>query len=153
MYIVGLIADGMAHVASHTPGVPVLTVVIASAVLLAPWVALWIWRGARPGELRKFAYWARWAAVPVVVLAVWYFFWGAVPNPQFTLSNLKGLTPSQVIARLGSPTDRRYSAPPNTVDQSALTFDYEDPYRWSGFSYSVIFGKNNRVKWVLVGSH
>jgi hypothetical protein len=87
------------------------------------------------------------------VLAVWYFFWGAIPNPQFTLSNLKGLTPAQVIGLLGPPTDKRYSAPPNTSDQSALTYDYEDPYRWSGFSYSVIFGKNNRVRWVLVGSH
>ncbi len=153
MYTVNLTADDTPHAAGRAPGVPVLTIVIVSAVVLAPWITLWIWRGTRPGELRGFAYWVRWPAVPVVVLAVWYFFWGAIPNPQFTLSNLKGLTPAQVIARLGSPTDKRYSAPPSTADQSALTYDYEDPYRWSGFSYSVIFGKNNRVQWVLIGSH
>jgi hypothetical protein len=32
-----------------------------------------------------------------------YFYWAARPDPRFTLANLQGLTPDQVIARLGPP--------------------------------------------------
>jgi len=123
------------------------------AILLIAW--LWhLIRVGRRGKLRRSDYWRRWAGTAIAVLAIAYFYWGAFPNPQFTLANLKGLSPAQVIARLGPPTDKRHAAPPDdTTNESLVVFDYEGRYRWGGFSYGVMFGKNNRVKYVFVGSH
>jgi hypothetical protein len=103
------------------------------------------------------------AAVLLIVVAVLaaYCTWGSHPDPMMNMKHLGGLTPDQVIARLGSPRwgDPRKPQPnsldkPWTPDQEAvrgpLTFYYYSRYRWRGFSYEIIF-ENNHVVRVLIG--
>ncbi len=144
--------DGTRYSERYTMTTVGWTISIVIAILLMTWICYLIRRGRRRGELRRLGYWRRWAATLIVILSLVYFYWGAFPNPQFTLSNLGGLTPHQVISRVGTP-DMRFETTPPDKNYSALTFDYDDPYRWCGFSYGVIFGRDNRVQWVLVGSH
>ncbi len=129
-----------------------LVALLTIIVLARLWVLLR--RGKCAGELRKFGYWRRCAILAIFALAPVYYVWGSYPDPQFKLSKLKGLTPSQVIARFGLPRDKMHAAPPDDVtNESLLMFEYKDKYRWPSFSYGIMFGKNNQVKYVFVGSH
>lgn len=144
-------ADGTYYMFSYTMTAFGWSILAVIAILLIAWC--WhLVRVGRRGKLRRGDYRRRWAGTFTVVLAIAYFYWGLFPSPQFTLANLKGLTPQQVISRVGTPAMKFQTTPPDT-DCSAMAFDYHDPWRWCGFSYGVIFGRNNRVQWVLVGSH
>ena len=131
-------------------GWAIVTILTAAALV---WLWFLVARGRNSGVLRELGYWLHWGALVFLASFIAYIVWGAYPDPQFRLSKLKGLTPEQVIARLGPPTVKSHTAPPDTANESRLMFDYTDKYRLRGFEYSVIFGRNNRVEWVLVGSH
>jgi hypothetical protein len=84
----------------------------------------------RRRKIRKYC-WA-FALVLLVLLAA-FLFYGAYPDPQFTLANLRGLTPAQITARFGAPYD--------TVAQSGQTFDlvYVSKYKWVRWAYAIEF--------------
>ena len=44
------------------------------------------------------------AVASIVGIVLGYVLWGAAPNPDITLDRLGGLSPDQVIARLGRPS-------------------------------------------------
>jgi len=101
------------------------------------------------------------ATILLSVLLI-YLVWGAFPNPRMNMQELGGLTPDQVVARLGSPHyDPRKLPHPWTPEREAkgedgpLTLCYGDsdffPWRWRGFGYAVVF-ENNQVVRVQVGS-
>ena len=104
--------DGTSYMFNYALSTHNWAIAIIPVILLFARIWFLIRLGRRPGQLRKFGYWRRWASIFLVILLVIYFYWGAIPNPQFTLAKLKGLTPRQVIARLGPPTDKRHAAPP-----------------------------------------
>ena len=129
-------------------------IVAILAVAALGWLWFLIARGRNSRAPRELGYWLHWGALVFLAFFIAYIVWGVYPDPRFRLSKLRGLTPEQVIARLGPPTDKRHAAPPDdTTNESLVVFDYEGRYRWGGFSYGVMFGKNNRVKYVFVGSH
>jgi hypothetical protein len=129
------------------------TTVGVFATIAAIMVCVLLSQGSRPGALRKYTYWRQWAVPIAIILLIAYGIWGAFPDPRFRLSKLRGLTPAQVVARLGPPTDERHVPPPGSSEnESLLIYDYASGYRLGGFSYGVIFGKDGRVRYVLVGS-
>lgn len=94
------------------------------------------------------------ALVAMILLGI-YAIWGAMPDRRFTLANLRGLTPNQVVSRLGAPdVDPRLPkwggwTPQNKYGE-LLVFSYVDKWRWRFFTYGVEF-KNNQVVAVYVG--
>ncbi len=144
------IYDPRSHGGIEAWGWAVAAVFAGIAILM---ICVLLAQSMRPGAMRKYTYWCQWVWPMVIIALIIYGIWGAYPNPEFKLSELRGLTPSQVIARLGQPMDKRQSPPPGSSSgRSLLTFDYASKYRWGGFDYSVMFGRNGRVKYVLVGS-
>ena len=75
-----------------------------------------------------------WCAL--VVMTIGYFIYGLNPDPRITLANLNGLTPTQVVARLGTP---EYSALPTEMI-------YTTPLRWRQFAYTVWFESGKVVR-------
>ena len=105
-----------------------------------------------PAKTKGFGYWRRWVAAFVWISLGTYFFWGMFPNSSFQISKLKGMTKAQVIARFGPPRLQQRAGSPGPTGEELLTFYYSGRFRWGGFDYSVMFGRNGRVKYVLVGS-
>jgi hypothetical protein len=99
----------------------------------------------------------RFAVIIACVLLALYFYHGSHPDPRFTLSNLKGLTPSEVSNRLGPPVvDPRLAkwggwTPNNEKDLGPLRFYYYDRYGWKGYEYAVVF-ENGKVVDVKYGT-
>jgi len=96
-----------------------------------------------------------------------YVVWGAFPDPRITFGSLGGLTPDQVVAKIGPPHwDRRKpnawgnpgwsAAGEARGEDGPLAFEYNGhfnngffPYRWFGWTYGVVF-RNGRVAEVRV---
>ena len=106
---------------------------------------------------------ARVGFAALLLLSISCFIWGKYPDPRFQTSKLIGLTPEEVIQRLGPPrVDPRIAkpkpywpreapwSPDNEAVQGPLRFYYYD-HRWMGFEYGIIF-EHNRVSKVMVGS-
>lgn len=98
----------------------------------------------------------RWIIGVLLVLLGIYIYWGSKPDPRFTLVNLQGLTPDEVIARLGPPdVDPRLpkwgSWTPQNKYGELLIFTYRSGWDWRGFNYGVVFENNHVVK-VSVGA-
>lgn len=109
--------------------------------------------------------------VLIVALALAYIVWGAYPDPRMNMAELGGLTPDEVIARVGPPRiDPRktplYKNPDGHLETwnadlaakgayGPLTFIYNDSgsflCRWQGYEYALVF-KNNRVARVVVAT-
>lgn len=89
----------------------------------------------------------RWRTVARVAIAsvVVYLLWGAFPDRSFEISKLRGLTPDQVIARLGEPTSRSRGE-----GDGKLFFGYQD-WRWREFRYGVVFRHGHVVKVTVNG--
>lgn len=108
----------------------------------------------------------------LVFALIAHFIWGIrSPDPRYTMQNLGGLTPDQVIARLGPPPfpgDPRQGdredpkqkpwTPELEGELGPLQFYYHDNGKtavWipphNGHEYGIIF-KNGHVAEVLVGS-
>ena len=94
--------------------------------------------------------------VAVIALVAVYIYWGAIPDPRMNLASLKGMTPQQVISRLGPPrVDQRLPkfggwTPAQQQTVGPLAFYYYDN-RWRGFEYAIIFN-NNQVSDVKIGT-
>ena len=102
-------------------------------------------------------YW-RIAAFLILLLAAGiYFYAGARPDPRFSLTTLQGMTPEQVISRLGPPRiDQRLPQwggwnARSENELGPLKFYYYDRYGWKGYEYAIIF-KDNHVADVRYGT-
>jgi hypothetical protein len=88
-----------------------------------------------------------------------YIGWGATPDARFSKNGLLGLTPDDVVARLGSPDFDDRVPPPKGIGWTAakepawgpMTMRYLDRRRWRAFEYSVLF-ENGHVADVKVGA-
>ena len=133
------------------------------------------------GELHKkrvsMLFWLIPSPSVVIVLILFsalvaYIFWGVSrPNPRVTIQELRGLTPDQVISRLGPPRsdsrkrDPRNPTPSTSVAQPVLrdgTFDieYDDAELGStflnphlGHFYNIRFELGRVVKITRYGGH
>jgi hypothetical protein len=81
--------------------------------------------------------------------------WGWYPDSRINITELGGLTPIQVIARLGPPrsdpralsNSPRYKSwtPEHEPELGPLVFYYHDSFpHWRGYEYEITF-KNNHV--------
>src|ERR1700678_1451579 len=79
----------------------------------------------------------RWIIGILLVLIGIYIYWGSKPDPRFTLAKLQGLTPDQVITRLGPPDmDPRLPKwggwTPQNSGGTPLILYYEGGWEWRG---------------------
>jgi|GEM_PF-5692809 len=96
--------------------------------------------------------------VVFIVVLLLYSAWRVLPDSRFRMNTLGGLTPDQVIEKLGKPDyDSRYDkSNPWSMEREKngenvrLQFFYEDQERWVGYEYGVEF-RDNHVITVRVG--
>jgi hypothetical protein len=87
---------------------------------------------------------------------VWWVWAGAQPDPKFGIDNLRGLTPDQVIQRLGPPTSdpRRPEfggwTPSLEPKDGPLVFIYDENRGWAGWGHGIVFD-NGKVSKVVDG--
>jgi len=82
-----------------------------------------------------------------------YLIWGALPDFRFSYEKLNGLTPGQVIGRVGPPDydERKDTWNPWTSEKEKsgkcgpLRFYYEDRHSWRGIEYGIEFEDNHVV--------
>ena len=94
--------------------------------------------------------------IALVVLAPPALYWSWLPDSRITIEKLRGLTPDQVVARLGSPRhDPRKPqldgwTPAQEPQLGPLMFGYYD-YSLAGREYLIIF-EDNKVVEVRTGT-
>ena len=124
----------------------IVAVFAGIAVLM---IGVLLLQGAKPGALRKYVYWRQWAAPAIIIILVVYGVRWAYPDSRIRLAKLRGLTPPEVVAHIGPPTDKRHALPPGSSNgKSLLVYDYQGGWGWE---YEVMFGTNDRGKYVVVG--
>ena len=90
----------------------------------------------------------------VAALIICRVVWGALPDSRFTMDKLGGLTPEQVIDRVGPPDydGRNDTSDPWTPElekqgkTGRLKFFYEDRRTWNGIEYGIQFEDGHVVQ-------
>jgi hypothetical protein len=113
---------------------------------------IWDMANTEPERIRSFQFYyiaPRLIILAVFILLAWfavYIVAGAFPDRSFELSKLRGLTPTQIVAKFGEPTVKW------TNGNGELNYVYLHSGGWMGYGYEIIFN-NNQVINVAIGTH
>jgi hypothetical protein len=109
---------------------------------------------------RRFRFRIKIVMLVVAALIICRVVWGALPDSRFTMDKLGGLTPEQVIDRVGPPDydGRNDTSDPWTPEKEKegkcgpLILTYKDRHSWRGIEYGIEF-EDNHVVLVQSGAH